>query len=192
MGKVTSPAGEQQYDADGSAGEQVKGRGGGGEGGGVKLTWPVLASYPVGGEGGAEGGAYVSLRMGRGLGQGGADGGQLQDCGSVACGGRSSRPGLKQELGRRKVVGECIRECPLWPLFASDSDIKALPDPLAVFLLREREVPWMIRGINTKTSPYSWEVNRQIFTSPRYGEVDRQICLSYFRRADLPSPLLSL
>ena len=27
---------------------------------------------------------------------------------------------------------------------------------------------------------------------PRDGEVDRQICLSYFRRADLPSPLLSL
>ena len=34
---MTSPAGEQQYDADGSAGEQVKGRGGGGEGGKVKL-----------------------------------------------------------------------------------------------------------------------------------------------------------
>ena len=47
----------------------------------MRLIGPVLASYPVGGEGGAEGGAYVSLRMGRGLGQGGADGGQLQDCG---------------------------------------------------------------------------------------------------------------
>ena len=34
--------------------------------------------------------------------------------------------------------------------------------------------------------------NRQIFTSPRYREVDRQICLSCFRRADLPSLLLSL
>ena len=40
--------------------------------------------------------------------------------------------------------------------------------------------------------PYSWEVDRQIFPSPRYGEVDRQICLSYSRMADLPSPLLSL
>ena len=53
----------------------------------MRLIGPVLASYPVGGEEGAEGGAYVSLRMGMGLGQGGADGGQLQDCGSVACGG---------------------------------------------------------------------------------------------------------
>ena len=41
-------------------------------------------------------------------------------------------------------------------------------------------------------SPYSWEVDRQIFASPRYGEVDKQICPSYFRRADLPSPLLGL
>ena len=41
-------------------------------------------------------------------------------------------------------------------------------------------------------SPYSWEVDRHIFTSPRYGEVDRQIWLSYFRQADRPSPLLSL
>ena len=49
----------------------------------VRLIGPVLASYPVGGEEGAEGGAYVSLRMGMGLGQGGADGGQLQDCGSA-------------------------------------------------------------------------------------------------------------
>ena len=36
------------------------------------------------------------------------------------------------------------------------------------------------------------EKNRQICTSPRYREVDRQICLSYFRMADLPSLLLSL
>ena len=36
------------------------------------------------------------------------------------------------------------------------------------------------------------EKNRQICTSPRYREVDRQICLSYLRRADLPSLLLSL
>ena len=41
-------------------------------------------------------------------------------------------------------------------------------------------------------SPYSWEVDGQIFTSPRYGEVDWQICLSYLRRTDMPSPLLSL
>ena len=35
----------------------------------MRLIGPVLASYPVGGEGGAEGGAYVSLRMGRGWGR---------------------------------------------------------------------------------------------------------------------------
>ena len=34
--------------------------------------------------------------------------------------------------------------------------------------------------------------NRQICTSPRYREVDKQICQSYFRRADLPSLLISL
>ena len=45
---------------------------------------------------------------------------------------------------------------------------------------------------HSQKSPYSWEVDRQIFTSPRYGEVDWQICLSYLRRADMPSPLLSL
>ena len=79
----------------------------------MRLIGPVLASYPVGGEGGAEGGAHVSLRMGRVLGQGGADGGQLQDCGSVARGGRSSWPGLEEELGRMEVVGDCVCECPL-------------------------------------------------------------------------------
>ena len=40
--------------------------------------------------------------------------------------------------------------------------------------------------------PPSEELDRQIFTSPRYRAVDRQICLSYSRRANLPSPLLSL
>ena len=45
---------------------------------------------------------------------------------------------------------------------------------------------------NHQKSPYSWEVDRQIFTLPRYGEVNRKICQSYFRRADMPSPLLSL
>ena len=59
----------------------------------MRLIGPVLASYPVGGEGGTEGGAYFPPWMGRGLGQGGADGGQLQDCGSVAHGGRSSGQG---------------------------------------------------------------------------------------------------
>ena len=79
----------------------------------MRLIGPVLASYPVGGEGGAEGGAYVSLKIGRRLGQGGADGGQLQDCGIVACGGRSSWPGLEQELGRMKMVGDCLCELSL-------------------------------------------------------------------------------
>ena len=79
----------------------------------MRLIGPVLASTPVGGEGGAEGGAYFSLRMGRGLEQGRADGGQLQDYGSVARGGRTSWPGLEQELGRIKVVGDCKCECPL-------------------------------------------------------------------------------
>ena len=50
---------------------------------------------------------------GQGLGQGGADGGQLQFSGSVARGGRSSWPGLEEELGRMKVVRDCICECPL-------------------------------------------------------------------------------
>ena len=59
----------------------------------MRYIRPVLASYPVGGEGGAEEGAYVSLSMGRGLSQGGADGGHLQDYGSVARGGRSSCQG---------------------------------------------------------------------------------------------------
>ena len=43
-----------------------------------------------------------------------------------------------------------------------------------------------------KKSPYSCEVDRHIFTSPRYEEIDRQICLSFFRRADLPSLRISL
>ena len=43
----------------------------------------------------------------------GAYGGQLQDSGSVARGGRSSWPGLEQELGRMKVVGDCLCELPL-------------------------------------------------------------------------------
>ena len=47
-------------------------------------------------------------------------------------------------------------------------------------------------GHKHNKSPYSWEVDWQIFTSPRYGEVDRQIGLSYFRRADLPSLWISL
>ena len=45
---------------------------------------------------------------------------------------------------------------------------------------------------HSQKTPYPWEVDMQIFPSPRYGKVDRQISLSYFRRADLPSPLLSL
>ena len=49
-----------------------------------------------------------------------------------------------------------------------------------------------IHGQNHPKSFFSWMVDMQIFTSPRYGEVHRQICLSYFRWADLPSPLLSL
>ena len=44
----------------------------------------------------------------------------------------------------------------------------------------------------TNKSPYSCEVDRQIFTSPIYGEVDWQICLSFCRRADLPSLRISL
>ena len=61
---------------------------------------------------------------------------------------------------------------------------------LAMFLLQERGCmnnPWHQHN----KSPYSWEVHRQIFTSPRYGEVDRQICLYYFKRADLPSLWIS-
>ena len=51
--------------------------------------------------------------MGRGLGQGGADGGQLQDCGSVVCGGegrvdkfltRAGAPGAGQDGGCLVVV----------------------------------------------------------------------------------------
>ena len=38
----------------------------------MRLIGPVLASYPVGGEGGAEGGTYISLRTGRGLEVGGS------------------------------------------------------------------------------------------------------------------------
>ena len=45
---------------------------------------------------------------------------------------------------------------------------------------------------HSQKSPFSSEVDRQILTSPRYGEVDRQICIFYFRRADMPSLMLSL
>ena len=62
---------------------------------------------------------------------------------------------------------------------------------LAVFLLQERGCV-NNPGHKHNKSPFSWEVDRQIFTSPRYGEVDRQICLPYFRRADLPSLWISL
>ena len=62
---------------------------------------------------------------------------------------------------------------------------------LAVFLLKERGCV-NNPGPKHNKSLDSWEVARQIFTSPRYGEVDRQICLSFFRRADLPSLWISL
>ena len=49
------------------------------------------------------------------------------------------------------------------------------------------------RSRNTaKNHLFYWEVDRQIFTTHRYGEVKRQICLSYLRKADLPSLLLGL
>ena len=50
-------------------------------------------------------------------------------------------------------------------------------------------------GLMTMALPFRQKAkvkNRQICTSPGYREVDRQICLSNFRRADLPSLLLSL
>ena len=47
MGKVTFPAGEQQqYYADGSAGEKVKGRGGGGDGGGSEIDLICTGELP--------------------------------------------------------------------------------------------------------------------------------------------------
>ena len=54
---------------------------------------------------------------------------------------------------------------------------------------REREVAWIITGLNTKKSPHYCEVDRQIFTSPRYGEVDWQICLSFFLKVRSAFPL---
>ena len=35
-------------------------------------------------------------------------------------------------------------------------------------------------------------LDRKILTSPKYGEVDRQINLSFIRKEDMPSFLLSL
>ena len=42
-----------------------------------------------------------------------------------------------------------------------------------------------IHGHDHQKSTYPWEVDMQIFTSPRFGEVDRQICLSYFGHGKL-------
>ena len=50
-------------------------------------------------------------------------------------GRRSSWPGLEQRLGRLEVVRDCICECPLWPLFASDSWIQGQDGNLPLVLV---------------------------------------------------------
>ena len=61
-----------------------------------------------------------SLMMGKGVGQGGADVSQLQDCGSVACGGGGQVPG--QGRGRDWAG---------WRLFSSHSLVITLAQTLA-------------------------------------------------------------
>ena len=50
-------------------------------------------------------------------------------------GGTSSWPGLEQGLGRMEVVRDCKCECPLWPLFASDSWVQGQDGSLPLVLV---------------------------------------------------------
>ena len=61
-------------------------------------------------------------------------------------GGMSSWPGLEQGLGRMEVVRDCKCECPLWPLFASDSWVQGQDGSLPLVLVELVQSCSMVRG----------------------------------------------